>query len=145
MILLGKLAIGTMGVMVTAGAMVCSEGFVSVRVHEKKPDGTHISLIVPAMALNGALHFVPREHLREASEQIRPWVPTIEAAIHEMDNSPDVTFVEVKSPDEHVVVATHHGSIVVDVDDAENTVHVSTPLRAIDDAVEQIVAAGPKN
>jgi hypothetical protein len=145
MILLGKLAIGTVGVVVTAGSMLCSEGFVSVRVHEKRPDGTHLSLYVPAMAINGALRFVPKEHLQEASEQIWPWVPTIEAAVREMGNSPDITFVEVKSPDQHVVVATHHGSIVVDVDDEENSVHVSTPLRAIDDAVEQIAAAGPKN
>jgi|ERR1700722_16564879 hypothetical protein len=144
MILLGKLAIVATGMVVTTGAMLCSEGFVSVRVHEKRADGTHLSLYVPAMAINGALHFVPKEHLGDASEQIRPWLPTIETAIHELDNSKDVTFVEVTSPEQHVVVKTNHGSIVVDVDDSENSVHVSAPLRAIDDAVQQIAAAGPK-
>jgi hypothetical protein len=125
--------------------MVCSEGFVSVRVHEKKPDGVHLSLYVPAMPLNGALHLMPQKDLQNAGEQMRPWMPTIEAAVHELDRSKDVTFVEVSSPDEHVVVAKRDGSIVVDVDDAGETVHVSAPLHAIDDAVNQIAAAGPKN
>jgi hypothetical protein len=35
------------------------------------------------------------------------------------------------------------GSIVVDVDDANETVHVSAPLRAVRQAIDQLAAAGP--
>jgi len=145
MILLAKLALGTLGTVVAAGGVISSEGFVSVRVHEKKPDGTHVSLIVPAMVLDGGLHFVPKENLQDASEKVRPWLPTIHAAIDAMKSEGDTTFVEVREVNQHVTVATHNGAIVVDVDDDGETVHVSTPLRAIDNAIDQISAAGPKN
>jgi hypothetical protein len=145
MILLAKLALGAVGTVVTAGALISSEGFVSVRVHEKKPDGTHLSLIVPAALLNGGLHFVPKDHLQEAGEKVQPWLPTIHAAIDAMKSEGDTTFVEVREENQHVTVATHNGSIVVDVDDDGETVYVSTPLRAIDNAIDQIAAAGPKN
>lgn len=144
MILLTKLVVGAVGTIVTLGAMVCSEGFVSVRVQEKHPGGTHISIFAPALLLNGGLRCVPSEHLRDAGEQIRPWMPTIEAAMQQMGKMPDLTLVGVTDPSEHVQVSKLGGSIVVDVDDENETVHVSAPLRAMDDAVQQIAAAGPK-
>jgi hypothetical protein len=143
MILLAKLALGGLGTIVTAGAMISSEGFVSVRVHEKKADGTHLSIIVPAVVIDEGLQFVPREHLQNASEQLRPWLPTIHAAIDAMRTEKDTTMVEVVEEDQHVTVATRNGAIVVDVDDEGETVHVSAPLRAIDNVVDQIAAAGP--
>jgi len=143
MILVAKLALGALGTMVTAGAIVSSEGFISVRVHEKKPSGTHLTIYVPALLADEGIRFVPKEKLQEASEQIRPWLPTIHAAIDGMRSEGDTTFVEVTEPGQHVVVATRNGAIVVDVDDENETVHVSTPLRTIDAAVDKIAAAGP--
>jgi prephenate dehydrogenase len=35
------------------------------------------------------------------------------------------------------------GSIVVDVNDENETVHVSTPIRAMESAIEELAAAGP--
>jgi hypothetical protein len=86
---------------------------------------------------------VPREHLKEAAEQVRPWLPVIDAAVKELKKSDDVDLVEVTGPDEHVKVATHGGSMVVDVTDAEDEVHVSLPLSEIDRVVHEIAAAGP--
>jgi hypothetical protein len=143
MILLAKLALGGLGTIVTAGAMISSEGFVSVRVHEKKADGTHLSIIVPAVVIDEGLQFVPREHLQDASEKLRPWLPTIHATIDAMRAEKDTTIVEVTEQDQHVIVATRNGAIVVDVDDEGETVHVSAPMRAIDNVVDQIAAAGP--
>jgi hypothetical protein len=40
-----------------------------------------------------------------------------------------------------VEVAKSGASIVVDVDDAAETVHVSTPIRAISSTVDQLAAA----
>ena len=143
MLLVGKILLGAAGTVVAMGAVVSSEGFVNVRVHEKKPDGVHLHIIAPVLLMNVGLHFVPREHLKEAAEQVRPWLPVIDAAVKELKKSDDLDLVEVTGPDEHVKVATHGGSIVVDVTDPEDEVHVSLPLSEIDRAVHEIAAAGP--
>jgi len=72
-------------------------------------------------------------------------VPTIRAALDGLRDSDDVVFVEVTEPGEHVEVAKSGGSIVVDVDDAGETVHVSTPIRAISSTVDQLAAASSKS
>ena len=142
--ILGKLAIGAVGMVVAGGALVCSEGFVHVRVHEKQPGGTSINIIAPMAIGEGALYCVPKEHLRDAAGEIRPWLPTIEAALNSMQDLPDMTFVEVTDGDQHVLVSKSGGNIVVDVNDDDDTVHVSTPLRGTRHAIEEIAAAGQK-
>jgi hypothetical protein len=49
----------------------------------------------------------------------------------------------VKEPGQHVRVTKEGGSIVVDVEDHDDTVHVSTPIRAISSTIEQLAAADP--
>jgi hypothetical protein len=44
-----------------------------------------------------------------------------------------------------VEVATSNGSIVVDVDDADETVHVSAPIRAISSTVDQLADGSPNS
>ena len=41
MILLAKIGVGVLGTAMVAGAALSSEGFISIRVHEKQADGTH--------------------------------------------------------------------------------------------------------
>jgi hypothetical protein len=143
MLLVGKILLGAAGTVVAMGAVISSEGFVNVRVHEKKPDGVHLHIIAPVLLMNAGLHFVPREHLKEAAVQVRPWLPVIDAAVQELKKSDDVDLVEVSSPNEHVKVSTHGGSMVVDVTDENDEVHVSMPLSEIDRVVHEIAAAGP--
>lgn len=143
MLLIGKILLGAAGTVVAMGAVVSSEGFVNVKVHEKKPDGVHLHIIAPVLLMNAGLHFVPRHHLREASEKIQPWVPLIDAAVQGLKESDDVDLVEVTQPDQHVKVATSGGSIVVDVTNEEDDVHVSLPLSEINRVVHEIAAAGP--
>jgi hypothetical protein len=50
-------------------------------------------------------------------------------------------FVEVTDNDEHVVVAKRGSSIVVDVNDHGDIVHVSVPLRAAQSSIHEIAAA----
>lgn len=141
MILLAKIGVGVLGTVMVAGAAVSSEGFISVRVHEKQADGTHLSLIVPAALVPATLHFVPRSHLKEASANIRPYLPIIDAAIPALEECPDGVFVEVSEPDEHVLIRKSGGSIVIDVNDHDDIVHVSVPLRAAQSSIHQIAAA----
>jgi hypothetical protein len=143
MLLIGKIMLGAASTVVAMGAIVSSEGFVNVRVQENKPDGTHLHIIAPVMPMNIALHFVPRSKLQDAAAQVRPWLPMIDAAIQELKNADDLNLVEVTGPEQHVKVVTRGGSVVVDVTDGNDDVHVSMPLSEIRRVVHEIAAAGP--
>ncbi|HEX2776284.1 MAG TPA: hypothetical protein VHN10_06560 [Candidatus Acidoferrales bacterium] len=143
MILLGKIALGIVGTAVAGVGVLCSEGMIEVKVVERKPEVHHVYVIAPAMLVPIGMHFAPQRDLSRAAAQIRPWMPTIRAALDQLRESDDVTLVEVKEPGEHVRVAKEGGSIVVDVQDENETVHVSTPIRAISSTIEQLAASGP--
>ena len=143
MILLAKIALGMAGVGLASVGVLFSEGVVNVRVVEKEPQGVHIHMIAPAMLAPIAVYLVPRRALGNAAGQIQRNLPAIRAALDGLRDSDDVVLVEVKEPGEHVEVATSNGSIVVDVDDADETVHVSAPIRAISSTVDQLADDGP--
>jgi hypothetical protein len=143
MLLVGKILLGAVGSVVAMGAVISSEGFVNVRVHETKPDGVHLHIIAPVLLMNVGLHFVPQRELKNAAEQIRPWLPVIDAAVQELKRGDDVQLVEVSGPDHHVKVASSGGYMVVDVTEPDDEVHVALPLSEIDHAVHEIAAAGP--
>lgn len=140
MILLAKIGVGVMGTLVAGGAMLCSEGFLAVRVHEKQANGTNISVIAPAALVPVVLEFVPNQHLAQASAQLRPYLPVIDAVLPELEKSPDGVLVEVVDPREHVRIAKKGDSIVVDVNDSGEIVHVAVPLRAALSSIHEIAA-----
>ena len=145
MILLGKLALGLAGTALAGAGLLCSEGMIVVNVVEKAPERHHVFVPAPAILVPIGMHFAPKEKLAQASREIRPYLPTIRAAIEALSDSEDMTFVEVKEPGQHVRVAKSGGSIVVDVDDEENTVHVSTPIRVMSSTIEELAAADSSN
>jgi hypothetical protein len=125
--------------------MLCSEGFVHVKVIEKQPQGHHVNVIAPAVLAPIAAHFICERNPRNDSRQFRQYLPAIRAALQSLGQTRDFVIVEVKEPDEHVRVMKSGGSIVVDVEDPDETVHVSAPLRAMSGAVDQIAAAAGPN
>jgi hypothetical protein len=144
MLFLAKLGIGVLGTALVGGAALSSEGFIHVKVHEKQPDGTHLALIVPAALAPITLSFIPRHKLAEASRHLRPYMPAIDAAIPALEDSPDQLLVEVTDPGEHITIEKIGGSIVVDVNDRQDVVHVSVPLGAAHSAIREIArASGP--
>jgi hypothetical protein len=144
MIFLAKLGVGVLGTAVVAGAALCSEGFIHVRVHERRTGGDNLNLVVPAAVVPTALRFVPAQRLSQASENVRPYLPIVDAAIPALEDCPDGVLVEVTDDEEHVVISKSGGSIVVDVNDREDVVHVSVPLRAAQSSIHQIAeATGP--
>jgi hypothetical protein len=143
MIFLAKLGIGALGTALVGAAALSSEGFIYVNVHEKQPGGTHVNVLVPAALVPATLRFVPNYHLAKASRQLRPYLPVIDAAIPALNDCPDGVLVEVADPGEHVLITKHGGSIVVDVNDDGETVHVSVPLRAAQSAIHEIAEANP--
>ncbi|MHB8754849.1 MAG: hypothetical protein ACYC92_07825 [Candidatus Acidiferrales bacterium] len=142
MLLLGKIGMGVLGTALVAGAVVSSEGFIHVKVNEKRTDGTHISLVVPAMLVPMTLKFVPNHDLAQPSAKLRPYLPLIDAAISGLADCPDGPLVEVTEPDQHVSVRKSGGSVVVDVDDPDENVHVAVPLHATQTAIDEIASAG---
>ena len=143
MVLFGKIALGIVGTAVAGVGFLCSEGMIEVKVVERAPEVHHVYVIAPAMLVPIGMHFAPRKDLSHAAAEIKPWLPTIRVALEQLRDTDDVTLVEVREPGEHVRVAKEGGSIVVDVEDHDDMVHVSTPIRAISSTIEQLAAAGP--
>jgi len=141
MILLAKLGIGLAGTVLVGGAALCSEGFIDVKVHEKHAGGTNVSLVVPAALAPLTLRFVPAEQLGTAAADLKPYLPILDAAIPALEDSPDGLLVEVVDPGEHVKIAKLGGSIVIDVHDQEDDVHVAVPLRAAQHSIHEIAEA----
>jgi hypothetical protein len=138
--LLGRIALGFAGTAVAGIGLLCSEGMIVVNVVERQPETHHIYVIAPAMLAPIGMHFVPRQDLMQASDQIRPYLPAIRAALEEFRRADDFILVEVKKPGQRVRVAKDGGSVVVDVEEEGSTVHVSTPIRAISSTIEELAA-----
>ena len=144
MVLLGKVALGIAGSALAGVGLICSEGMIEVKVVEKQPEVHHVYVLAPAMLVPMTMHFIPNRKLGRCSAEIKPWMPTIRAALEQLRASEDITLVEVRESDQHVLVTKSGGSVVVDVTDKDNIVHVSAPIRAIESTVEQVAAASPE-
>lgn len=144
MIFLAKLGVGVLGTALVGSAALSSEGFVHVRVHENAADGTHLSLMVPAVIVPAVLGVMPRHRLAQAAAKLRPYLPVVDAALPALDRCPDGVLVEVIDPKdkEHVVIAKIGDSVVVDVNNLGDTVHVAVPLRAAQSSLHEIASAG---
>ena len=142
MVLLGKIALGMFGTIVAGAGLICSEGFIEVNVVTKQPnDQHHIVVVAPAMLVPIAAHFIPPDKLDHGARELKQYMPTVRAALEGLDEADDVTLVDVTQPGEHVVVKKEGGSVIVNVVDSDETVYVSTPIRAIESTVEQIARA----
>ena len=139
--LLGKIVLGVAGTALAGAGVICSEGMIEVKVVERQPEVHHVYVLAPAMLVPIAAHFAPQREMSRAAAEMRPWMPTIRAALEQLRESEDITFVEVKEPGQHVRVAKSGGSIVVDVEDPDDTVHVVAPIRAISSTIEQVGSA----
>jgi len=141
MIVLAKIALGMAGVGLAGAGVLCSDGLIRVKVVEKQPQGVHLNMIAPAMLVPMAMHLAPQRNLAQAARQIQPYMPVVRAVLEGLRKADDVVLVEVEGPGEHVEVSKSAGSIVVDVDDADATVHVSAPIRVLSSTVDRIAAA----
>ncbi len=118
------------GTIVVAG-IVADAGVIGVRVHEKQPDGTNLRLYVPANLVPAAMKIAPARELDRAAIRAKEFLPAIRIAADELQRIPDGPLVEVNSPREHVSIVKSGGSLIIDVDDAHDTVHVSVPLKML--------------
>ncbi len=143
MMLLAKAALGLGGTIVLAGAYTFREGVIRVDVDEFRSGGSHAHMWVPAAAVPMAMHFVPSQHMRHASEQAREALPILHAIVKELKKYPDAEFVQIDDNDEHVRIRTHDGRLQIDVDAPDEKVHVLCPLSTIEDVTSQLEEHGP--
>jgi hypothetical protein len=143
MMLLAKAALGMGGALVLAGAYTFHEGVIRIDVDEYRSGGSHIHMWVPAAMAPMAMHFVPREHLREAAMHSQEFTPLVHALIKELKKFPEADFVEVQDGEQHARIRTHAGKLQIDVEDPGENVHLLIPLSTIDDVVGQIESSTP--
>jgi hypothetical protein len=141
--LLAKAALGMGGALVLAGAYTFHEGVIRIDVDEYRSGGSHIHMWVPAAMAPMAMHFVPREHLREAAMHSQEFTPLVHALIKELKKFPEADFVEVQDGEQHARIRTHAGKLQIDVEDPGENVHLLIPLSTIDDVVGQIESSTP--
>jgi hypothetical protein len=128
-VVVGTAVLVLLGTAVLAGAVAFSAGTVRVRVLEKKPGGENVNLVLPALAVPVGLKLMPDEARRDAAAQVGPWAPALEALSQELARTPDFVLVEVNNPREHVLIRKQGRSLLIDVDNQDETVHVSFPIR----------------
>lgn len=143
MMLLAKVALGLGGTLVMAGAYTFHEGVIRVDVDEHRAEGKHVHFWVPATVVPIALHLAPRKDLDRAAQQAAPYMPMFRTLTKELEKYPDVKFLEVDEPGQHVEIQMHKGNLQIDVHDADNTVHIVCPLAAIEDLAEQLQSHQP--
>jgi hypothetical protein len=143
MILLAKAALGLTSTLAVAGAYTFHEGVIRIDVDEYRDGGSHVHLWVPAAVVPMTMHLVPREHLRQAAEHAREFMPIARAIVKELKKYPDVDLVEVRDGEQHVQIRTHKGKLQIDVEEPDQTVHLLCPLSTLEDMANQFEAVVP--
>jgi hypothetical protein len=141
--LLVKMALGLGGTLVLAGVYTFREGVIRVDVDEYHANGSHVHFFVPAAVVPMAMHLIPQENLKDAGEEVRPWLPTVRALTKELKRFPDADLVEVRDKESHVQIRTRHGKLQIDVDDPGEQVHIVCPLDTIEDVTSELVTRAP--
>ncbi len=141
--MLGKVMLGLAGTTALAGAYLVQQGTVRVSLDEHRANGRHVHLLVPAALVPMGMRFVPEENLLDAARQARPFLLTIRGASAELARLPDCDLVEVQDVNKYVKITKRGGSLVIDVQSPEETVHVSFPLRLADRIAAQLESLGP--
>jgi hypothetical protein len=84
------------------------------------------------------MKLAPRNAMENAARQAGPWLPTVQSIAKELRRLPDAEFVEVRDADQHVIIRTQGGKLLIDVESPDETVHVACPLATIEHISEEI-------
>ena len=138
--LIGLFAIST-GTIAWAAWSFQSAGMISVEVMER--GSNHIAVQIPAGIVTAAMAFVPADCLREASRELAPYWPAVQAAYEALEELPDAVFVEVDSDDEQVRIGKKDGQFYVQVIGPEERVQVRFPLAIIRPVLRKMQRLAP--
>jgi hypothetical protein len=136
--LLAKIALGLASTVAFAAIYTFREGVIRVDVDEFRDGGSHVHLWAPAAAVPIALRCTPKNHLENAAENIKPWLPTIRQLAKELEKYPEANLVEVVDGADHVQIRTHAGKLQIDVHEPGESVHVAVPIATLEDISGQL-------
>jgi hypothetical protein len=143
MVLLGKIALGFGATVLLAGAYTFREGVIRVDVDQTRGETHHVHVWAPAAVVPIVMHFIPRGKLEPAGEQAAEYMPLVHAIAKELQKYPEAELVEVREGEQHVHVRTHNGSLLIDVEEPGQEVHVACPLSTIDDVSRELASLAP--
>jgi hypothetical protein len=89
------------------------------------------------------MHFVPRGQMLRAGEQSAKFMPVLHAIAKELQKYPEAELAEIRDGDQHAHIRTHNGSLLIDVDEPGQHVHVACPLATIDDVARELASLAP--
>jgi hypothetical protein len=138
MMLLAKVALGIGGTIAMAGAYTFHEGVIRVDVDEHRAEGAHVHVWVPATIVPLALHLAPRKDMDRVVQQTAQFMPMLRTLTKELEKYPDVKFVEVEEPGQHVEIQTRKGKLQIDVHGSDDNVHILCPLATLQDIADQL-------
>jgi hypothetical protein len=92
--------------------------------------GDRVSLRMPGALATTAAYLLPKDLLRRADADARRWGPLAREACERLQQAPDCELVSVENADENVHIVKRGHSLIVDVRDANETVHLVLPLSA---------------
>lgn len=124
--------------------VVTSHGVVSIDVVEKSPGGARVKLVVPGVLVNFCLSFLPvamPEHERQRlQEELGRYEPLLAAVVDELEQAPDMVFVEVEDGNEHLTIAKRDGHLVIDVETDQEDVRVEVPVASVRATWQSVIA-----
>ncbi len=135
-----KVAALALAVPVAGTAALLSADYVIVDVHERKPQGMHLTLPVPISLVQTALSFAPDEARRvELPREAARHMPLARRFVEELRSQPDFELVRVEEQDEKVLVRKVGDALEIDVDGRRGEdVHVRLPLAAAAEIFAQV-------
>lgn len=133
---LGSILIAGVAGLVTATAIM---DWVVVDVRTPEPENMRIVVPFPLILADVATAFIPDEARSEMAvpEEVRAQRDVVMAALRGLEDLPECTLVEVRTPEERVNIRAKNRSIVVDVVADGDTVHCSLPVKALSDSLDR--------
>lgn len=122
-------AVGVLLLFSACTIAVLNAGVGSVYIND---DEVTLWLPVPVLAADLALYLTPADVIRDIREDLHPWKDLILSSVHELDEWPDATFVEIDTRNERILVKKNGTDLIVDVDSqAEGKIYIELPIRSV--------------
>ncbi|MCP3981891.1 MAG: hypothetical protein GY716_21520 [bacterium] len=111
------------------GATIYRAGSIDVDV--APDDGDRLSISVPAGLVDLALGLVPSSIVAEASCELGPILPAVRDSWAQLESSDDFVLVDFSDGRDHVRVQKHRRQLEVVINDGDEHVAVSVPIRTV--------------
>lgn len=119
-------------------ASLSAAGVIEVNVEGKHSTGDQVNIRIPAATVMGLLAILPNAVFYEATDECGQYMPLVREVCEELGNLPDFTLVEVEGRHESVLIRKQGDVLRIDVDEYDETVHISIPLNIVGKVAKKI-------